>query len=143
MSTFGKADGPAISELKWVLYIIETFKGALNGCLWANRENIPNIGRLWDSPSGLINKTKDTAGSCQRLESFIQHCISYNSHFSFKTAGLTTLEGSRKKEKRKKTPKTQVNKQKFTGASLGALLILLIQQEIIAESYWRRLKLPP
>lgn len=30
MSTLGKADGPAISELKWVLYVIETFKGVLN-----------------------------------------------------------------------------------------------------------------
>ena len=42
----------------------------------------------------------------------------------------------------KKLKPPQGNKQKFTGASFGDLLILLIQHGIIAESYWRHLKLP-
>jgi hypothetical protein len=32
MSTLGKVDGLAVSELKWVWYIIETFKDVLSGC---------------------------------------------------------------------------------------------------------------
>lgn len=63
MSTLGEADGPAISELKWVFYIIETFKDVLNGCLWAYRESTPNTGKNWNSPSGLVNKTKDNEES--------------------------------------------------------------------------------
>ena len=118
MSTLGEADGPAISELKWVFYIIETFKDVLNGCLWAYRESTQNTGKNWNSPRGLVKKTKDNDESVlsETLRALYNPAnpALHTSQFSFKTAGLrATLEGLKNKGK---------EREKGTGVSLNALL---------------------
>lgn len=63
MLIFGEVDGLVILELKWVFYIIEIFKDVLNGCFWVYRESILNIGKDWNSFSGLVNKIKNNEES--------------------------------------------------------------------------------